>query len=202
MKSIKTMLYLTLPLTLFILFACERTYPDGATEEVGWFDATLDIFGGTPKRTKKDLLKEKQLTDDAEKNKAIIKENNLIAAENVKIEKHNKGAKDDEENPNTGLLGLLGVVATATGYGWVRTFLNKKTVEAARSLADKQRHVSNARYQAIKDGYRDDASVLDKIKLLAKEGTIFARQNMELIEKNPDDIEIFKAIMAKAKEKS
>lgn len=202
MKSIKTMLYLTLPLTLFILFACERTYPDGATEEVGWFDATLDIFGGTPTRKKKDLLKEKQLTDDEEKNKAIVKENKLIAAENMKIEKHNKGAKDDEENPNTGLLGLLGVIATATGYGWVRTFLNKKTVEAARSLADKQRHVSNARYQAIKDGYRDDASVLDKIKLLAKEGTIFARQNMELIEKNPDDIDIFKAIMAKAKEKS
>ncbi len=202
MKKIKIVLYLTLPLTLCVLFACQRTYPDGTTEEVGWLDATFDVLGGTPQRKKKDLLKEKQLTDDIEKNKAIIKENILIAAENVKIEKHNKGAEEDKENPSTGLLGVLGTLTTVAGYGWARTFLNKKTVEAGRRLATKEKHIANARYQAIKDGHRDDASMLDKIKLLAKHGADFAKDNMELIEKSPDDIEVFKVIMATAKEES
>jgi len=202
MKAVRIFLYSTMLVTLLILVACTRTYDDGETEEIGWIDATFDIIGGKPSRSPEELLKEKVPTGDVNIDEAIKKFNASIAEKNKKIVKHNIGAQNDKENPDTGMSTLLGLIATACGVGWAKTFLNKRTSEAGRRLAVKGEHISNARYQSIKDGYRDDDTALEKIKFLAKEGEHFAKDNYELIEKSGDDIKIFKAIMATAKKKS
>lgn len=190
-----------LTIVLFIVVACTRTYPNGDTEEVGWFDATMDKLGGTPIRKIKDKEPLKILTGDPIKDKEIAKANALTVEKNQKIEIHNTGARHDQQNPSNGLIYVLGTLLTAAGVGWAKTLLNKKNMETARDVANRGTLIATSRYQAIKDGVRNDPPLLEKVKLLAAEGTKFANESMELLEPHKDDIVMLKKIITTSMEK-
>lgn len=202
MKPIKAMLYLILPLTLFILVACTRTYPDGETQEVGWIQATIDKFIGNPNRKEQEVLAVKTVIPNPDNllaitkaNEIIKKENKSIEDENEKIVKHNKGAQEDQENPDEGLLALLGIAATAGGVGWLNAYLKKKTMEDLRDLAVNQKHVVYARYEGAKAAAREGPTTIEKIKLMAGEAAELIMQQQELLKDHPDAISAIKDIV-------
>jgi len=192
MKSRKISLFCLLSLALFVLFACERIYPDGETEEVSWVQATADVFMGNPPRDKVDLKKPKVLTGDEKKDEEIKKHNEEVAAHNEKAEKHNKGAEEDRKNPDTGLLVLLGTIAAASSFGHIKGFLNKKALEGVRDVFEEENVVLKGRYQEIKEGLRDDVPMLEKVKRLASTGADVARDQMKILKNHSDDISTFK----------
>lgn len=179
----------------FMIFACTRTYPNGDTEEIGWFDKTIDVISGTPERKVKKLIPKEKLTGDEKKDAAIKLKNQKIEEDNEKIKKHNKGAQHDRENPTGGILLVLTGLSTALGYGWLDTLLKKKNFERLRGVAEEGEIIANSRYQAIKEGTRGNVSLLDEIKVYASEGVKFANENMGLLKKNKGAIKAFKAIV-------
>ena len=178
MKPIKTVLYLTLPMTLFLLLACQRVYPDGHTQDISWYQATYDVIFGKPPRKEIDL-------------KTVEKTGDSVVDAKVKaaIEKHNKGAQSDREDPDNGLIPLLGIISTAGGFGWARTFLTKRNAEAARDLATEEKREAQVRYQAAKDIVREkDTDMLDKIKELAGVAARTVKEQKHIYDEHEDDI--------------
>jgi len=197
----KVIIILVITLTL-VMVACTRTYPDGATQEIGWWDATLDFVGGKPSREEKDLLKIKEKTGDEAKDKLIQKENEEIKKQNEAIAKHNEGAKKDREDPDEGLLYVLGGLLSLAGMGWGKEFLNKRNIEKLRVGTNEQLAISNARYQAIKEGVRDNPTMIETVKFLAAQGQKLAEDEMKYLAAHTDDIEYFKKIIKTSLEKS
>ncbi len=195
MRKNKIKLMLLLTIVCFGIIGCVRTYPNGDTEEIGWFDKTIDLIGGTPEREVKKLIPKEKLTGDEKKDAAIKLKNQQIEEDNEKIKEHNKGAQHDKENPTSGILITLTTLTTAFGYGWVNAVLKKKNFERLRGVAEEGEIIANTRYQAIKEGTRGNVSLLDEIKVYASEGVKFANENMALLKKNKEAIKGFKAIV-------
>lgn len=202
MRAIKIALYCTLPLALLLLFACTRTYQDGSTEEVGFIDKAFDIIGGTPARQEKQELSKIPKTGNPQVDAYIAMENARIEKENEAIRKHNEGAKKDKENPDNGLLGILGLIATGTGYGFLNQYLKKQNAEKLRDIANGRANNLSARYQAAKEAVRDDTDKLEKMKRLAQMAESEVKSNQEFIEHNGDTIMKIKEIVKKVAEKA
>jgi len=186
MKKVKLFLLLTLP--LMMLFACQRVYPDGYTEEISPWQAAYDIVVGKPARKEVKPLEKMKLTGDPIVDTTIIAFNKTVDKENERIKKHNKGAQDDKEDPDTGLLSLLGALATAGGLGWAKAFLNKRTAEAGRDLATDEKRALSAMYQASKDVIRDDVGLLSKVKKMANIAANSAREQKDIYEEHGDTV--------------
>ena len=90
-----------------------------------------------------------------------------------------------------GILALLTGGLTLSGLGWVKAILNKKTIEKGRDMVNGERVISNTRYQAIKEGLRDNPKTLAKVKVLAGEGVEFAKDNMDMLKEHADDLGTF-----------
>ena len=195
MRKNKIKLMLLLTIVCFGIISCVRTYPNGDTEEIGWFDKAIDLISGTPEREVKKLIPKEKLTGDEKKDAAIKLKNQQIEEDNEKIKEHNKGAQHDKENPTSGILITLTTLTTAFGYGWVNAVLKKKNFERLRGVAEEGEIIANTRYQAIKEGTRGNVSLLDEIKVYASEGVKFANENMALLKKNKEAIKGFKAIV-------
>lgn len=180
MKKIKAVLYLTLPMTLFLLIACQRVYDDGETQEVSWVSATYDVIFGKPARKQIDIGTLEKTGDPI-----------VDAKVKVAIEKHNAGAKDDKESPDNGMIPLLTLLGSLAGVGeYTRTFLNKRNAEKARDLATHEKRQAQVRYQAAKDVVRDeDADLLDKMKDLAGIASKTVTHQKKLYDQYADDIE-------------
>ena len=197
----KVIIIFAITLTL-VLVACTRTYPGGATQQIGFWDATLDMIGGLPPRKEKDLIKIKEKTGDEAKDKLIEKENEEIKKQNEVIAKHNEGAKKDREDPDEGFLYVLGGLLSLAGMGWGKEFLNKRNIEKLRVGTNEQLTIANTRYQAIKEGLRDNPAMIDKVKILAAQGQKLAEDQMKYLAKHTDDIAHFKKIIKASLEKS
>lgn len=189
MKFIKITLLLTLPITLLLLFGCGRTYEDGYTEEISWYAKTYDVIFGKPIRKQLKPIEKMKLTGDEEVDANIVAFNKRVDSENERINIHNKGAQEDREDPDNGLIPLIGIIMASGGVGWARTFITKKNVEKIRDLAIDEKKVAQVRYQASKDAVRDDVGLLSKVKSLAAIAAQTIKDQKEIYEKHGDTID-------------
>jgi len=185
-------MFLTLPMTIIFLVGCERIYENGYTQEIGWWDATLDIFAGKPTLKKMKNLEKISETGD-EKIDALIKvKNDAIEKQNGIIDTHNEAAKHSQENPDGGMMTLIGLAMSAGGIGWARTFLNKRNIEALRTKEGAKTVVLQSMYQGVKEKFRDKEVILNEIKDAAADGAKVANDNMAALTTYKENIPKFK----------
>lgn len=194
MKKIKFFMYLTLPMTIMVLVGCTRTYDNGYTQEISVMDAVFDIFSGKPTLKPMEELKPIEETGDPVIDAQIKEKNEAIDEQNKAIRKHNEAAKNSEENPDSGLLGIIGVITTAAGYGAWKMLLSKKNLEAARNLLNDEHTVLKSRYQAVKEEFRENGPMLAKIKKAGQIGAEIAAEQKEVLGKHSGTIETFKKL--------
>lgn len=188
MKKI-TKLFVVFSLALIVLCGCTRTYSDGYAEQVSPWTMAYDIIFGKPARKAIEPLTPMKLTGDPALDAKAIAFNAHVEAENKRIAKYNEGAQSDKENPDDGLIELIGLAMTAGGLGWAKTFISKRNAEKIRDLAIVGEKKASVRYQAAKEAVRSDDDLLEKVRDLAQIAEYTVDDYQEIYAKHGDTIE-------------